>query len=244
MALPASLVTAVEQHSCFTGCYRHESPIDVCVDPTMALVPMVHVSCGDCLSFRVGALTSTLASGMTSYALADALTAHMRTMRGFEWTVSGYHAIAGGFWLSAASYGTGVYLVDASRNRNGQSDVDVLIEAFKHKVVPTKDPRMIDPSLYAADVLYLNLALPVTPVYSKQDILSSTQASAIPKPGFRRVAVVEFLPLVGVGTPDSAETEDIPEEPPVLSLGDRCPKCGAIVMERPLFSGTFIGCLC
>jgi hypothetical protein len=247
MSLPASLVAAVERHTCFTGCFRNESPVEICVDATKALAPVIQVSCGDCLSYHVGALASTLPSGMTAYSLADALTAHMRSLRAYAWTISGYHAVGSGFWLSAASYTGGLFLVDGSRNRGNQSDVELLIEAFKHQLAKPDDPGMLDPSLYTAETIHIDLSVPIGPVLQKQDILTSPQCSVMPRRGARRVTLVTFQPVAVAAAPSapaSAPPPSTPEAPRQLALGDTCPTCGAAFIERPLFSGTFVGCMC
>jgi hypothetical protein len=195
------------------------------------------------LTFRVGTLANLLPTGMSAYTLADALTAHMRALRGYRWAISGYHAAGGGFWLSAACYTDSLYLVDGSRNRNNQSSVDLLIEAFTHKVMSPNDPRMLDPLLYSTETVYIDFAAPITTVRSKQDILAAPQCSVTPKQGFRRIALVEFLPLAAAN-PAVVQTSTPPPLPRELKIGDTCSVCGAVVMERPLFSGTFVGCLC
>lgn len=252
MALPAPLVAAIEAHTCFTGCYHCESPVEICMDPTQPLAPIVHVSCADCLSFRVGTLTRLLPAGTTTYALADALTAHMRAQRGYRWALSGYHAVGPGFWLSVASLTESLFLVDGVRNRNGaRSEADLLVELFKHKLAQPWDPIMLDPALYAAEVVYLNLATPLPPIQSKQDLLACPQYSAAAKQGFRRITVLEFLlpvaaapsPLRAIA-PVLAAAPAAPARPRKLERGDICPVCKAEFTERPLFTGSFVGCLC
>ncbi|WP_437960815.1 hypothetical protein WME76_14985 [Sorangium sp. So ce119] len=247
MALPAALLAAVERHSCFTGCYRSESEVQVCIDPAQALVPTVPVCCSDCLNFHPAALVSLLPLGMTSYALANALTTHVRSLRGYKWATGGYHTAGTGFWLNAAYYGNGLFLVDAARNRNARTDVDMLIEAFQHGIVQPEDPRMLDPALYTSELAYINMSRPILPVRTKQDLLASPQRSATPRQGFSRVSIVEFQPLAATaasaGAPAAKPAKQAPP-PRELKLGDTCPTCGAAVMERPLFSGTFVGCLC
>jgi len=197
----------------------------------------------------VGALATTLPAGMTAYTLADALTAHMRSLRGYAWTISGYHAVGGGFWLSAASFTGGLFLIDGSRSRGNQSDIDLLIEAFKHQLAKPDDPGMLDPSLYSAETIHIDLTAPIGPVLQKQDILSSPQCSVMPKRGSRRVTLVAFqasataAPSPPVSAPPP-QTSDATDAPRPLSLGETCPTCGAAFIERPLFSGTFVGCMC
>ncbi len=265
VALPASLLTAVEAHPCFTGCYSHEIPVALCVDPARAPVTSFHAACQDCLMFHVGALASLLPPGTTQYTLAQELAAHMRGVRGYRWAFSGYHATGPGFWLSVAYYGDGLFLVDGSRNHGGAKDVDLLVQAFRARLAQPDDPGMLDPALYAVDVVHLSCAPPLGPVRTKQDILRLSQCSLAPRQGFRRVCILEFLPLT---TALAAGTTAAPPRPaPAVAvapataspapparrasapartarLGEICQSCGAEVKERPLFSGTFVGCLC
>lgn len=212
--------------------------------------------------FHVGALASLLPPGMTQYGLAQELAAHMRSVRGYRWAISGYHATGQGFWLSAAYYGDGLFLVDGSRNHGGARDVDLLVQAFRSKLVQPDDQGMLDPALYASEIVHLSCSPPLGAVKAKQDILRSPQCSLSPRQGLRRVAIVEFLPLTTLAgnhrpvlTPAAPATPVTPAKPPPvvvrsapsprpLRLGDTCPVCGAEVRERPLFSGTFVGCMC
>jgi len=258
MTLPASLLTAVERHSCFSGHYRSDSEIQACVDPGQPTARLFTVSCGDCLVFRPGVLASHLPSGMSTYALADTLSAHVRGLRGYRWSIAGYFTAGGGFWLSAAYYGNGLFLVDASRNRNGRAEVDMLVEAFRHGVLQPEDPRMLDPLLYTAEPAFLNMAGPVASVGNKHDLVRSTQYSGGPRPGYGRATILEFQPLAQVAVvaqpgPSATPPPSSPLPPPPalvppavrrLASGDVCSKCGAEVKERPLFTGTYVGCLC
>jgi hypothetical protein len=257
MTLPAALLAAVERHACFSGCYRGDSEIQACLDPAQPLEPIVSVACSDCLTFHPGALASLLPLGTTAFALAAALGAHVRALRGYLWAVGGYHTAGGGLWLSAAYYGGGLFLVDASRNRSGRTDVEVLAEAFRAGVVQPEDPRMVDPALYTSELAYVSMASPIANVRSKQDLLASPQRSAAPRQGFHRVSIVEFQPLVTALAPSTQATlrsqaQAAPGRPAgaragpprPLRVGDICPKCGAEVKERPLFTGSFVGCLC
>jgi hypothetical protein len=214
--------------------------------------------------FHVGALASVLPPGTTQYTLAQELAAHMRAVRGYRWAFSGYHATGPGFWLSAAYYGDGLFLVDGSRNHGGAKDVDLLVQAFRARLAQPDDPGMLDPALYASDVVHLSCTPPLGAVRTKQDILRLAQCSLAPRQGFRRVSIVEFLPLTASlaavvpslpVTPPTTKAPSItsttataPPTPRVVAraprVGETCPKCGAEVKERPLFSGTFVGCLC
>jgi hypothetical protein len=212
VALPASLLAAVEAHPCFTGCYSHELPVALCVDPARAPVVGLHAACQDCLMFHVGSLASLLPPGTTQYSLAQELSAHMRAVRGYRWAFSGYHATGPGFWLSAAYYGDGLFLVDGSRNHGGAKDVDLLVQAFRARLAHPDDPGMMDPHLYASDVVHLSCSPAFPPIRTKQDILKLSQCSLAPRQGFRRVCIVEFLPLT------TALASPPPAPPPSLSL--------------------------
>jgi hypothetical protein len=168
MTLPAALLAAVERHPCFTGCYRSDSEVQACVDAAQPLEPLVSVACSDCLTFHPGALAGLLPVGMTSYALAGALSAHVRALRGYVWATGGYHTPGGGFWLSAAYYGNGLFLVDSARNRTARTDVETLADAFRLHVLQPEDPRMVDPALYTSELAYVSMATPISGVSSKQ----------------------------------------------------------------------------
>jgi hypothetical protein len=246
MTLPAPLLSAVEQHACFSGHYRSDSTIQACVDPAQPVELLYTISCGDCLTFQPAILKRLLPIGMTSLGLADAINAHLRSLRGYSWSISGYFSATPSFWISAAYFGDGLFLVDGSRNRNGSPDVDVLIAAFRLGVVKPADARMLDPGLYAAESGYVRMDAPNSRILRKQDLLASPHYSASPKLGFRSATVLEFLPLTSVVAAPPPALPEVAVAPLVkeLKLGDVCPKCGAEVKERPLFSGTFVGCMC
>jgi hypothetical protein len=266
MPLPAPFVNEIETHLCLSGCYESEQPTYVCLDPSKPLEKVICVSCHDCLMHHVGALASTLPTGMDGYALAREASAHVRALRGYKWSVSGYHTAGGGFWLTAMSYGNGILLVDGSRHsKTKQTDLDLLIHAFTHKVCTPEDPRMTDPALYAVETVYLRMDKPILPVTSKSDLLSSTQCSRMQASGYRRATLCEFLPLQqhvhappiqapvaalpntvsGAATVAAilASTERKKASKP-LQMGDICPVCHDEVRERLLFTSTFIGCKC
>lgn len=299
MSLPPSLLAAVASHRCFTGRYKSEPATAICIDPHQPPAPTFQVSCSDCTLFRVGALSSTLPGG-SSQRLADDLSAHVAAVRGYVWSMSGYSG-TGGFWLSAAYYGNGLFLVDGSRNSNHTSDVDVLVNAFRHGMVIPEHPRMLMPSLYTSEVVYLDMSQPITPVRNKNDLLSSPRCRATRTPGFHRASILEFVPLAraaalqrpgasqqrpttrpstssgaavspshathasatsvqassvgrtrspGVATANTAASAHAAANgngPPTrrsVFESDVCPFCGAEIKERPLFLGTFVGCLC
>lgn len=210
MPLPASLIQQVERHSCFTGCYGVESDAAVCLDPQRPPEPTVLVSCRDCLSFKLGVLRSLLPAGTPAYQLADELTAHMRRLRGYALSVSGYHAQGPGFWLSAAHLaGAGLFLLDGSRSRGLGSDLDLLMLAFRHNVIAPPDPRMTDPRNFQTQTVYVDFSRTPAPVTGRASLLTSPQCSAQPRPGFRAVTLAEFVPAPATapapaGSPASA----------------------------------------
>jgi hypothetical protein len=257
MALPASLLAAVEAHPCFTGCYSHEIPVALVTDPARAPVTSFHAACQDCLMFHVGALASLLPPGTTQLTLAQELAAHMRAVRGYRWAFSGYHATGPGFWLSTAYYGDGLFLVDGSRNHAGAKDVDLLVQGFRACLAQPDDPGMLDPALYAADVVHLSCAPPLGAVRTKQDILRLSQCSLAPRQGYRRVCIVEFLPLttrVGGVSPVATTKTATQVSTPVVSktsvrwgaedIGKTCQACHRQVNKNDFCGKTTYDCMC
>ena len=246
MSLPTVLLTAVEQHTCFSGSYHSESVSDICTDPAHPLEQVIQVSCGECLLYRVGSLARHLPAGATQYSLATELSAHMRATRGFLWSFSGYHVRGGGFWLSAAAYTDSLFLVDATRNRNSQTEVELLVEAFRHQIGKASSTAMLDASKYSTDTVYVDLRQPISgPVQTKQSLLLQPQFSRAPRPDHVRAELVEFLPgaAIAAASPGSSPVVAAAVTRP-LSVGETCPVCHAVFTERRLFSGTFVGCLC
>jgi hypothetical protein len=272
MSLPAPFVNEIEAHLCLSGCYESEQPTYVCLDPNKPLEKVICVSCHDCLMHHVGALASTLPTGMDGYALARDASAHVRGLRGYKWSVSGYHTAGGGFWLTAMSYGNGILLVDGSRHsKTKQTDLDLLIHAFTHKVCTPDDPRMMDPALYAVETVYLRMDKPILPVTCKNDILSSPQYNRTHASGYRKATLCEFLPMqqqaqaAAIQVPNTPNTNTTPlvtnvatniatavnsvpletkKTKKALQLGDICPVCHDEVRERVLFTSTYVGCKC
>jgi hypothetical protein len=242
------------------------------------------------MSFRVGALSTALPPGQSSHALADELSAHVRGVRGYVWATSGYCNGSGGFWISAAYYGSGLFLVDASRNGGQCTDLDVLISAFRSGLVAPEDPRMLSQGLYTSEIVYIDMSHPIASVTCKLDLLSSPQCRSTRTQGYQRCAILEFVPLahnqrlrqsqyLGAPAPTAMTptTPSIPTTPttmrqarataPAIPMpapsaphasiaptasataafahgADVCPTCRAEIKERPLFVGTYIGCLC
>ena len=240
MSLPASLLQHIEQHGCFTGCYGSDSNALACLDPAQPPQPLVVVSCLDCLG-KVAVPLSLLPTGLSSYALSRALSDHLRLKRGFKLARSGYHAVGPGFWLSYAYYDCGLFLLSAERSRQLGNDLDVLMLGIQHKVLQPPDPRMSDPKLFRTETIHVNFGRCQAVVGGRQQLLSSTQASAKPQPGWQKVTLAEFLPLSAAAPAPAAPAPAAPRPP---AAGDTCPKCKAKVALRPLLNGSFVGCLC
>jgi hypothetical protein len=233
MTLPASFLAHVERHSCFTGCFNGDATVSVCLDPAQPLAPLIVVSCADCFA-RLGVPASLLPSGTSGSSLATYLTGHLRQRRGFALTRAGYHTHGPGFWLSVAYYPCGLFLINGERSRQLGSDLDLLLLAFRHNLVTPPDARMLDARHYNIETVYVHYGSAPSPVCDKTSLLASGCCRMQPQLGWHRVTLAEFLPL---STRSAA-----PAKP--LRLGDVCPKCGAVVRERALLNGTFVGCLC
>jgi hypothetical protein len=189
----------------------------------------------------------------------------VRGLRGYVWSTSGYSA-SGGFWLSAAYYGNGLFLVDASRNGKQCTDLDMLIHAFKHGVVTPDDPGMLTSALYTSELVYLDMSRTILPVVDKQSLLSSPACRTTRQHGYHRASILEFIPMARSAAQPNAVTwpgpavrpsapptvrssvpaapRPAPAPPGACTTGPWCPHCGAEVKERPLFFSTYVGCLC
>jgi hypothetical protein len=208
------------------------------------------LQCGDCLSHKIGALQSLLPLGADGHWLAGEISEHNRRARGFAWSVSGFHSAGPGFWLSAAYYDAcGVFLLNGSNSRLLGSDLDLLALAFQTGVAVASHPLMTDVGQYVTHEAYLDFSQPLGTVSSAHDVLASPQCRLRPARGYQRVTVAEFLPVAiaaavtaAVSPHDPTDTETTPRES--LEVGDICPICKAEVRERPLFTGSYIGCLC
>lgn len=257
MALPRSLLDAVDDHACFSGCYTDDAAGAVCIDPSRPLLPMLVVHCADCLLWHVGSTTAQLPRTIpTSRALAQALSAHVRKHRGFVWSLGGYHA--GGLWLSAACLGPGVFVVACDRGSTGPTDpVDALVTAFRRGLAPHSDPGMLDPAQYTTLTVYLRYSSVAVLTPDRASLLASPQCSTTVAPGFRRAVLVEHVPTVGRGqlictssntaAHNSLLPQPSPEGCPLPAppgLGMHCPTCGHVVTRRALLNSTFVGCMC
>jgi hypothetical protein len=176
--------------------------------------------------------------------------------------------------LSAAYYAqAGVFLLDGARSRALGSDLDLLILAFQHGLAAAPDPLMTDPGQYITQEAYVDFSRPLGPIFSALDLFLSSQCRLQPQSGFRRVTIAEFQPGARRPAPPLKSAASLPAPAATarrplrlrtllpasasgtgsgagsasatgLKVGDICPKCGAEVRERPLLTGTFIGCLC
>lgn len=251
MALPAPIVQVVERHACFSGCFGAGWEIEACVDPATSLERLVYAQCEDCLAFKVGGLARVLGAGATAYRLALEITEHLRALRGYDLSISGYHAVGRGFWLSAAYYAScGVFLLNGDRTRPAVPDLDLLMTAFSTGVIKPPLSAMTDPRRYHQQVVYLNFAAPPPPIASRQDLLAAPQCSLTPRPGFTRATLAEFLPVAQTAprvAPPALRPPRLPAPPARAAaprLGDTCPVCGEQVRVRQLLTSTFVGCGC
>lgn len=179
---------------------------------------------------------------------AQELSAHMRAVRGYRWAMSGYHATGQGFWLSAAYYGDGLFLVDGSRNHGGGRVVNLLVQAFRSKLVQPDNQGMLDPALYASEVVHLSCSAARGGAgqagYPAQPAVQPV-AAAGPAPRVHRGVPPAHDGDRGSGAPSASRSAPAPAPPAIvepaapraLRLGDVCPICGAEVKERPLFWG-------
>lgn len=257
MTIPASLLRAVDTHACFSGCYDADSDAFICSHPTQPPERTIQVQCEDCLGFHVGTLARLLPTHMTAAQLAHELSEHVRKLRGYTWSIGGYHYSHNRLWLSAAYYPCGLFVLDASHNARRRKDLDVLIDAFRCGLVQPQDPRMTDPALYVTREVYLDMSAPIVPVQSMHDLLQSPLCSTSFRGQGRRVTLAEFQPLavrasrqrssVRTAPPPATATTPFATSPakrPAPRVGERCPICGEQIKERPSLTDTFIGCLC
>ncbi len=237
MALPPALLQFVEQHGCFSGCYGSSSNLHAITAANSAPQTMVSVTCLDCL-VHIGVLASLLPNGIHSYQLADEVSRHVRGRRGYSVSLSGYHSQGPGFWFGAVYWAScNVFLLDGERSRKLGTDLDLLMLSFQHGVLKPPAPAMLNPTAFVAQPLFLDLQQPLRPVAAKADLLTAPGVSLQPTPGWKKVTMAEFI---GAAPQPAA----IPTCPAGPTIGQRCPKCGAVVRVRSLLHDTFIGCMC
>lgn len=253
MALPASLLTAVEDHPCFPGAFSSESDIRVVYDPQHRPGGVIAVSCAHCFA-KFGAFAATLPRGISSHQLADALTTHVGNKRGYLFNLAGYH-VALSDWLSAACYPFGVLLVQAERAKRGVAEIDLLIDLLRAGKPAPPDPRMLDRNQYALRTVYMDKSAPPVAAKSLADLLASPLIHQAAGNGRTAVVWADFLPIttqhaaavaaaaVAAAAPQPVAAKPKPPAKP-LQPGDRCETCGEIVCERPLFTSSYMGCGC
>lgn len=264
MAVPDVVLSFAEAHPCLSGCFEGRGSAQACFDPTQPMVPLFEATCEDCSTFRLSVLEALLPSGADATSFAAELTQHVRTERGYLWSLGGYQYLGSGngFWLNAAYLGRGLFLVDGSSNSSTQGDVEFLVRAFKNNLATPEDPGMLRVGAFQSKVVYLDLrrARQLDQVQGSQDLLQTVPWSARAKSGFVRVAILEYqgarsaqataqaqaaLQFNQPSTPTTSCTPTELTQPKApAEPGSICPICGARVEERQLFSSTFVGCLC
>jgi hypothetical protein len=251
VSLPASFLSQAESHGCFSGVFHFYARAKVCLSPARPPEETLVVQCADCLTFKIGALQTLLPLGADGHWLAGEVSDHNRRQRGFAWSVSGFHSAGPGFWLAAAYYDyCGVFLLNGANSRLLGTDLDLLLLAFQTGVALASHPQMSDAGQYVTHEAYFDFSKPIGTVTNAQDLLASPQCRLRPARGYQRVTIAEFLPValmaalsqIGATSPDPTDTEATPRE--ALEIGDICPICKSEVRERPLFTGSYIGCLC
>jgi hypothetical protein len=249
MALPPALLQFVEQHGCFSGCYGSSSDLEAFTAANQPPVPMASVTCMDCLD-HLGVLVSLLPKGMSTYQLAERLSRHVRTHRGYTLSEGGYHAKGPGFWFGAVFWAScNVFLLDGERSRQLGTDLDLLMLAFKHGVLKPPVPAMLNPSLFTVQPLFLDERQTLPAVGAKADLLSAPGVSLQPMKGWKKLTMAEFIPapapvavppVVASAPSAAAVLTRSPDTPDI----ERCPNCGAEIRQRTLLQQTYIGCMC
>jgi hypothetical protein len=128
-----------------------------------------------------------------------------------------------------------VFLLDGSRNHDGRSDLDLLIEAFRGGLVKPQDPRMLDAGQYGTQEVYLDMSVPIIPVRNRHDILRSQQCSPTFRVASRRVTIAEFLPMQVAANQPANQAANQPAAAgapviaqPVVALGQPVPQVGQL----------------
>jgi hypothetical protein len=208
-------------------------------------------------------MVSLLAPGMDRHKLAREVTDHLRALRGYAMSFSGYHPQAGGFWLSAAYWANlGIFILKGDRGSqsSNQTAVDLLVRAFTSGVCAPPLRGMCDPKNYSSRQVFLNAAA-LPKVTSGPSLFASSGVSQKPAAGYVQVTVAEYLPVSRSAATAGASSPPVPSPPPVgrsrparstsspkpaapRAIGSRCDICGELVMERALLTSTYIGCRC
>jgi hypothetical protein len=273
MNLPPLVIAQAENHPCFSGVYTSGNEIVASVAPQGALLNIIDVQCNDCLFFRLGIDTTLLPPGTSTYQVARELSAHMRAHRGYDFSLSGYHAQGSGFWLSAAYWAQhGLFFLGNTRgSSNGKPPLDVLFEAIQTGLVANLHPNLTDRSQYICHDVYLSVVPPAAPM-SMASLLNSCHVSSQKKPNYVPVTLAEFQPIATQNLTAQPPAAIQPPPGPSLAIpapsllpsplpsstqasskassqnsrqpGTTCEVCGEVIGERWLFSSTYIGCKC
>jgi hypothetical protein len=238
MPLPSALIQFVEQHGCFSGCYSSSTDMPVYIAANQPPVPMISITCEDCLC-HYGVLSSVLPKGMNSAQLADQLSQHVRGLRGFTLSVSGYHVNGPGFWFTALYWAScNLFLLSGEDARKHGTDLELLMLAFKHGVLKPPVPAMLDPKSFTVEEIYVNPRQLLSAIAVKSDLLKAPSVSLKPMKGWKKMTLAEFVPAPQPVATIVAPVSSAP------TIGQRCPKCGAEVRQRSLLHKTYIGCMC
>lgn len=250
MPLPSNLLTLAEEHPCFSGVWHHDCSAQCVTDAAQPPRNVAVLRCADCLNHHLATDTQLLDPGVSARQLADEVAAHVRKHRGYAFSVGGYHTAGPGIWLSAAYWPKiGAFILSS---RGSRLPLDALMDAIQHGAVSVPDPRMGQASLYTVQDVYLSV-VPPPRVPSVNALLTSSNVSTHPKPGYRSVTIAAFKPVAqGVSTaPHGPPSLPVPKAQPDpyvpprrRRVGERCPVCGEKVAVRALFHSTYIGCGC
>ncbi len=196
MSLPPLVVAQAENHPCFSGVYTSGNQIVTSVGPQGVLHNIIDVQCNDCLFFRLGIDTTLLPPGTSTYQVARELSAHMRTHRGYDFSLSGYHTQGSGFWLSAAYWARyGLFFLGNTRgSSNGKPPLDVLFEAIQTGLVANLHPNLTDRSQYICHDVYISVVPPPAPM-PMAALLNSCHVSSQKKTNYVPVTLAEFQPI-------------------------------------------------
>ncbi|MBI4822394.1 MAG: hypothetical protein HY791_39405 [Deltaproteobacteria bacterium] len=261
--LPASLQKAAEDHPCFAAVWEDEDAVVAC-DPARPNEELGVIRCGSCLRSHLAVPSTLLQRKYGRPCWGDEVSQLTQKSRGIEFSFAGYHYANGnGFWLCAAYYPCGLFLLDPSKNSGPTDCVDLLIRAFQQGVARPTHKLMTDRTSYSnPDDVYLSPDSPISAITSRNQLLTSSLVSRSYASRWKRVSVVEFYPatqpvatpaapaLLALPTPPPASKQaSPPTQPPpraarAAALGEICEKCGGEVKERYLFVSRFIGCHC
>ena len=182
-----------------------------------------------------------------SYQLADQLSQHVRALRGYSLSVSGYHTNGPGFWLSAVYWAScHMFLLCGDRSRSLGSDLDLLMLAFQHGVLKPSAPGMLNPTSFTLQPLYHDARQTMPAVTVKADLLSATGISTQPVKGWKELTLAEHIGPANtnstVAPPPQATPSRWSRSRP--GCGPALSQCGAEIRQRSLLNQTYFGCMC